>query len=273
MFLFLRLTSINIAQKCKKVNLIDREAYTRIMQYSQVDISQFGTILGIWAHPDDEVFSAGGLLAAAVANGQRVILITASDGAAGETADEQQWPKSQLHKIRTQELEKSLEVLGVSEHHWLGCEDGKIADTPQNTCIDQIVQLIGQEDIDTIITFEETGVTGHPDHIAVHHWAVSVAQKIGVKRLLCATENSEFYNEYGRLLDQQFNVYFNVKRPKVTSCIEADVCVVLDDTLATKKHVALLAHKSQTQHLNNTDFGRKALLAMCRKECFELKRL
>lgn len=243
----------------------------KYMIYTPKDVARFGTILGIWAHPDDEVFAAGGLLASAAANGQRVILITASDGAAGETSDEVQWPKDELSKIRKKELENSLVKLGEIEHHWLGCEDGKLEEKNIAQCVEKITEIVKSKTIDTVVTFESTGITGHPDHIAVHKWANEIAKKTKAKQLLYATENRDFYDSFGRIMDKQFNVYFKVDKPKTVSCKDADVCVVLDDTFASKKYDALLEHKSQTAQLNHTDFGRKALLAMCRKECFELK--
>jgi LmbE family N-acetylglucosaminyl deacetylase len=43
----------------------------------------WGTILSIWAHPDDETYLAGGVMAAASANGQRVVCVTATDRGGG----------------------------------------------------------------------------------------------------------------------------------------------------------------------------------------------
>ncbi len=37
------------------------------------DIKKLGTILSVWAHPDDETFTCGGILATAVKNGQQVV--------------------------------------------------------------------------------------------------------------------------------------------------------------------------------------------------------
>src|SRR4249919_2707816 len=50
-----------------------------------------GTILSVWAHPDDETYLAAGLMAAAVQAGQRVVCVTATRGELGST-DPDRWP-------------------------------------------------------------------------------------------------------------------------------------------------------------------------------------
>ena len=131
------------------------------MKYTAADVSVLGTILGLWAHPDDEVFSSGGLIASAIKNNQEVILITATDGAAGETSDEKLWPKSKLIEIRKKELYDSLEILGNPEHHWLGCSDGELCNQNYTECRAKVLKIINNRKIDTIVTFEENGISGH----------------------------------------------------------------------------------------------------------------
>src|SRR3954449_2116917 len=87
------------------------------------DIGALGTILGIWAHPDDEAYLTGGLMALARAAGRHVACVTATRGEFG-TADPERWPPDRLGAERTRELARSLDVLGVTEHHWLGYADG-----------------------------------------------------------------------------------------------------------------------------------------------------
>ena len=90
------------------------------------DVAELGTILGIWAHPDDEAYLSGGLMALARDNGQRVVCVTATRGERG-TPDPVAWPPDRLAAERTQELAQCLSVLGVHEHHWLDYRDGECA--------------------------------------------------------------------------------------------------------------------------------------------------
>jgi LmbE family N-acetylglucosaminyl deacetylase len=73
-----------------------------------------GTILGVWAHPDDEAFLSSGLMADAVRKGDRVVSVTATRGELGSW-DEERWPSESMGEVREAELEESLAILGVTE--------------------------------------------------------------------------------------------------------------------------------------------------------------
>src|SRR5947207_1873194 len=88
------------------------------------DIKQLGTILSVWAHPDDESFSCAGIMAAAIQNGQSVACITATKGEDG-VQDESRWPAEQLGEIRAHEMDEALDILGCHNHNWLGYHDGR----------------------------------------------------------------------------------------------------------------------------------------------------
>src|SRR5262245_3243082 len=82
-----------------------------------------GTLLGVWAHPDDEAYLSAGLMAAARRRGERVVVVTATVGEHG-TSDPDRWPPERLGRRRELELRTSLGVLGVHELHLLGLPDG-----------------------------------------------------------------------------------------------------------------------------------------------------
>ena len=79
---------------------------------TSTDVAELGTILGIWAHPDDEAYLSGGLMAMARDNGQRVVCVTATRGELG-TPDPVAWPPDRLAAERTREMARCLAVLGV----------------------------------------------------------------------------------------------------------------------------------------------------------------
>src|SRR5205823_3837016 len=88
--------------------------------------ANLGTILGVWAHPDDETYLAAGLMARAVREGRRVTCVTATRGEEGSW-DEDRWPTATMGQVREAELTRSLEVLGVTDHRWLDYRDGTCA--------------------------------------------------------------------------------------------------------------------------------------------------
>lgn len=208
-------------------------------------VAQLGTILGVWAHPDDESFMVGGILSMAAANGQQVICVTATKGEAG-VRDESKWPAATLAETRTHELEKALEILGIKEHRWLGYLDGKCADVDEAEAVDHILQLIEQYKPDTIITFPPDGMTGHPDHQAVSRWArTAVEQSAHKPTVYFAVQTQEAYDSFLRVMDEQFNVYFATDNPVFIPESQCDICMHLEPEVADRKAQALQTQESQ----------------------------
>src|SRR5574338_1709557 len=112
-------------------------AYTGFMK----DIASFGSILGIWAHPDDETFASGGLAAIASANGQRVCCVTATKGEAGVYRP-QDWPADSIALTRAQELSTAQDILGIDEHHWLDYDDGNCSEVDDEKAVQRILPII-----------------------------------------------------------------------------------------------------------------------------------
>ena len=106
-------------------------------------------------------------MARAVEAGQRVVCVTATRGELG-VQDPERWPPERLGDIRTEELEASLRVLGITEHIWFDYPDGGCAG---NDGTDRVAALIDDVRPDSVLTFGPDGMTGHEDHIAVGAWA------------------------------------------------------------------------------------------------------
>src|SRR5438093_13247243 len=73
------------------------------------------TVLGIFAHPDDESLACGGTLARLADAGARVVLICASRGQEGPVSDSALVPDGDLGRVRSEELRQAAQVLGVAE--------------------------------------------------------------------------------------------------------------------------------------------------------------
>src|ERR1043166_7095291 len=107
-----------------------------------------GTILGVWAHPDDETYLSAGLMASAVRDGRRVTCVTATRGELG-SYDAERWATATLGKGREAELESSLRVLGVTDHRWLDYLDGSCNEVPEEEGIGRVVLLFEEVQPDT----------------------------------------------------------------------------------------------------------------------------
>ena len=209
------------------------------------DATDLGTVLGVWAHPDDEAFLSGGLMAAAAAAGRRVVCVTATLGEHG-TADPRRWPPDRLSLVRAHELRASLAALGVTEHHLLGIRDGTCAARPHDAVVRRLARIIDGVAPDTVVTFGPDGVTGHEDHQTVSAWATA-ARSIAAPwaRLLYATTTEEFVEQW-EPAREAFDVFLAEGLPLRTPASELAVHLHLGPAELDRKIVALRAQASQT---------------------------
>lgn len=210
-----------------------------------MDVGKLGTILGVWAHPDDEAYLSGGLMALARDAGSRVVCVTATRGEQG-TGDPVRWPPDRLAAERTGELERCLEILGVTEHHWLGYRDGECAAAPAAEPVARLIELIREVQPDTVLTFGPDGNTGHPDHRAVGRWTAAAfdrAAPAGARLLRSAVPDG--WARRWRAVHDRFQV-FSPGYPITVDESELAVHLRLDPVTLARKVQALAAQETQT---------------------------
>ncbi|WP_054813292.1 PIG-L deacetylase family protein [Nocardia arizonensis] len=206
--------------------------------------TELGTILSIWAHPDDETYLAAGIMAAARENGQRVVCATASAGEMG-ASDPATWTPVRLGRIRRWEAAAAMAVLGVDEHEVYDLPDGEL---PRHDLagMDWTRGLIEKVRPDTILTFGPDGMTFHLDHIAVHRWVTHAWHEAGCRgTLLYAAATVEKLQRFMPLYEE-WDMYMSDERPKGVTREELTVHVELRGTAIDRKITALRAMASQT---------------------------
>lgn len=232
-------------------------------------VADLGTILGIWAHPDDETWMSAGVMAAAIANGQKVVCLTATKGDAGQSADQSKWSTTKMSQIRETEIGNALSIIGVHELHWLNYKDGQLAEVDKKKAVNRLVRLLNRLRPDTVLTFEPKGLTGHKDHKTISSWAVAAAKVANYQPTVYgACETTERYNKSGKACSQKMNIYFATKQPFTVKEAEADLCLHLSRSQAKQKLEALKAHGSQTAGFFNSPVGRKYMKQLSKTECF-----
>ncbi len=130
------------------------------------------TLVFVHAHPDDEALLTAGTMARAAAEGHRVVLIVATDGAAG-LADS---TFTDLGTTRLVEVQESARALGVARVVPLGYADSglhaEVADgfahVGRFTVARSIAAVCDEEQADILVGYDENGGYGHPDHVQVH---------------------------------------------------------------------------------------------------------
>ncbi len=232
-------------------------------------VSELGTVLGVWAHPDDDIYLSAGLMAAAVDAGQRVVDVTATRGEGG-SMDEERWPPASMGEVRTRELLRSLEVLGVQEHHFL---DGPV-DVDMDTGLDpagaeQVRRIMQEVDPDSVLTFGPEGMTGHVAHQDVSRWTGEAFAEVARRgaRLFHAVFPKSLGDEWLEKL-APFNI-FRPGTPKVVADDELDIGFTLPGALLERKVGSIKEHASQIEALHQV-FGDEGFKRFMGTESFVL---
>ena len=156
-------------------------------------------MLLVHAHPDDETINNGATMAMYAALGAEVTLITCTRGEEGEVlipelAHLAANQSDALGPHREIELADAMRALGVSDHRFLGTESLKFRDSgmmgtePNNrpdvfwqaqvdSAADLLVTVIEEIKPHVLITYDESGGYGHPDHIQAHRVAMRASEK------------------------------------------------------------------------------------------------
>lgn len=141
-------------------------------------------LMCVHPHPDDESIACGGVLARAATEGVRTVVVTCTDGEEGENLAGIDLGDVPLVEHRRRELDEAVAILGVSAHHRLGYRDSGMAGTPANEHPDcfhrsdlehaaaRLAAIVRAERPDAVVSDDEHGSYGHPDHIKAHHVTV-----------------------------------------------------------------------------------------------------
>jgi LmbE family N-acetylglucosaminyl deacetylase len=133
-------------------------------------------LLLVVAHPDDETFGCGSVIADAAAGGADVTVCCASRGEAGELVPGSELGGGTLADLRVRELHDAGSVLGARHFELLdfvdsGMDGEASTDTlvgaPLESVVDAVSEVIERVDPDVVVTLDPTGGDGHRDHVRV----------------------------------------------------------------------------------------------------------
>lgn len=130
-------------------------------------------VLAVVAHPDDESFGLGAVLATLAARGRRVRVLCLTHGEASTVG-----AASDLGAIRTGELACATAQLDVAETVLTDWPDGHLAE--QDPAVLRAAIESHLQGADALVVFEPSGITGHPDHRSATAAATQVAGDHGL---------------------------------------------------------------------------------------------
>ena len=151
--------------------------------------------MAIHAHPDDESSKGAATMAKYAAEGNRVQVVTCTDGRRGDIlnpAMDRSGVLDNILDVRREEMARAAAALGV-EHVWLGYEDSGLPEgdplpplpegsfavqDPEEVAV-EIVEQIREFRPHVIITYDENGGYPHPDHLMVHAISMIAWERAG----------------------------------------------------------------------------------------------
>jgi LmbE family N-acetylglucosaminyl deacetylase len=144
--------------------------------------------MAVHAHPDDEASGTGGLLRLAANQGHTTVLVTCTNGDLGDVKDpalrlqprHNLVDRQHLARVRQEELRRAAAILGIKHLYPLGYHDSGMLGWETNTepqvffqakveeVAGRLVRIIRQHRPDVVVTYDDQGGYGHPDHIMAH---------------------------------------------------------------------------------------------------------
>ncbi len=154
------------------------------------------TIVFVHAHPDDEAIFTGGTMALLAAAGHRVVLVVATSGELGIASD-----AGPLRGTRQAETRRACAALGIDDVRMLGRQDsGLHGENPDGFVhgsarddANALVSLLDDlEPIDALVSYDDHGIYGHPDHVHVHDVVNLAAPLLNVETVYESTVDREY---------------------------------------------------------------------------------
>src|SRR3954469_8436931 len=130
--------------------------------------------MAVLAHPDDEVLGMGGVLAKYAQEGVETYVLTATRGQRGRFFDNSNRPDDdEVGRVREEELRCAARELGVRELTLLDYRDGDLDRADPRQAIEVIATHLRRIRPHVVLTFDQFGAYGHPDHIAICQFATA----------------------------------------------------------------------------------------------------
>lgn len=213
-------------------------------------------LLVVVAHPDDETFGCGSLIASAARGGASVTVCCATRGEAGEVVGGLD-VSAGLGVVREGELRESGRLLGVSEVVLLDfldsdmtgdVADGTLVGAPFEDVVESVAAVLAAADPDVVVTLDPVAGDGHRDHVRIGEATTEAARR-------AATGASLYYWAVPRASLQRWLETLRAERPDAGH-LDLDEAGMgrPDDQITTELDVsglvelrrkAMAAHRSQ----------------------------
>jgi LmbE family N-acetylglucosaminyl deacetylase len=189
--------------------------------------------------------------------------------------------------MRRDELEASCAALKVSHLELLGYADsgmmgwptndqpGSFWSTPVAEAAQRLAELIRRYQPDVVVTYDDFGFYGHPDHIQAHRITMAALALTGIsQKVYWTTAPRSMMEKFGQVM-REFGVDW--QEPEPSSMEPAPQIGLPDDEITTwvdtskfgaQKFEALAAHASQSENIFFLRMGEERFTQLMGKETF-----
>jgi LmbE family N-acetylglucosaminyl deacetylase len=193
-------------------------------------------VLAVCAHPDDESFGLGALLAGFSERGSTVRVLCFTHGEASTLG----LTGRPLGEVRARELRAAADVLGVTEVELLSYPDGRLSELPLQEAEHIVARSVRGADL--VLVFDEGGITGHPDHCRATEAALGAASRSQVPVLawalpekVAAELNREFGTCFVGRADAEIDLSVKVDRERQHAAVACHVSQVRDNPVLRRR--------------------------------------
>jgi LmbE family N-acetylglucosaminyl deacetylase len=186
------------------------------------------SVLAVCAHPDDESFGLGAIIAGLTQDGTDVSLICLTHGEASTLGG-----SPDLVDRRKDELEQAVRVLGLRSTQLLDYGDGRLTAVPLSDLVQEVASAIDLTQARALLVFDPEGVSGHDDHRRATAAARCAAEAAGIPVFAWVIPY-----QVAKQLNFQFGTKFNGRSPDVV-----DVVLHVD---RSRQLEAIARHASQS---------------------------
>ena len=250
------------------------------------------TLMAVHAHPDDEATGTGGILARYAAEGVRTVLVVCTDGACGDGPDGIKpgapgHDREAVAALRLRELEASAEILKISDVEMLGYPDsgmmgwdtndapGSFWTTPVDEGAARLAELMRRYRPDVVVTYDENGFYGHPDHIQAHRVTMAAVASTDVAaKVYWTTAPRSKMKEFGDIM-REYGADWEEPdpsdgQPEMEIGLPDEEITTWVDTAAfgAQKFDALAAHASQEDNIFFLRMGKEKFTELMGIEAF-----
>ncbi|MCT9089755.1 PIG-L family deacetylase [Streptomyces sp. ASQP_92] len=250
------------------------------------------TLMAVHAHPDDEATSTGGILARYAAEGIRTVLVTCTDGGCGDgpggaKPGEPGHDPAAVAAMRRDELKASCAVLKISHVEMLDYADSGMMGWPTNdapasfwrTPVEEgaarLAELIRHYEPDVVVTYDENGFYGHPDHIQANRITMAaLAMTARTPKVYWTTAPRSMMRRFGEVM-REFDP--NAPEPDPAQAAAMATIGLPDEEITTwvdtsafgaQKFDALAAHASQGENIFFLRMGQERFTELMGVETF-----